>query len=85
LDDGEQLNAPRGLNGLPADFNKNAAPALSTFPVDKFVDFLWAAKALPQESPRKSAAIKISPVVSGAQTAAYEKESVSVRARGASL
>jgi hypothetical protein len=64
---------------LSAHFSKKAARALSTFTVDKFVDFLWAACGLPRERRRDSAAIKISSAVSGAETAAYGIESASVR------
>jgi hypothetical protein len=74
-----KVGAPRGLVLLSAHFSKKPARALSTFPVDKFVDFLWAARPLPQESKHKSAAIKISSVVSGVETGRYEIESASVR------
>ncbi|MEX2239237.1 MAG: hypothetical protein WD775_00940 [Burkholderiales bacterium] len=74
-----KVGAPRCLVLLSAHFSKNAARALSTFPVDKFVDFLWAARRLPRECPRESAAIKISSILSGAETAAYGIESASVR------
>jgi hypothetical protein len=70
---------------LPAHFSKNAACALSTFTVDKFVDFLWAASRFPGERHGESAAIKISSVVSGAETAAYGTESASVSDRRARL
>jgi hypothetical protein len=68
---------------LPADSNKNAERALSTIPVDKFVDFLWAARGVPLGSHRKSGATKISSAVSSAETAAYEIESGSVGDRAA--
>jgi hypothetical protein len=61
------------------DSSKIAATPLSTKAVDKFVDFLWADAPASHESSRKSAARKISAVVSGAETAAYEIESASVR------
>jgi hypothetical protein len=64
---------------FPAQFIEKAARALSTFPVDKFVDFLWAAPRLPLISRRESAATKISAVLSDAETAAYGIESGSVR------
>jgi hypothetical protein len=79
LDDGEQVGAPQCLVLLSAHFSKKAARALSTFPVDKFVDFLWAACRFPRECRRESAAIKISSVLSGTETAAYGIESASVR------
>jgi hypothetical protein len=70
------------------DSSKIAAAPLSTKAVDKFVDFLWADAPASHECRRKSAAIKISAVVSGAETAAYEIESgsmpVSMIARPAS-
>jgi hypothetical protein len=65
------------------DSSKIAAEPLSTKAVDKFVDFLWADAAYSRECARKLAATKISAVVSGAETAAYEIESVSVRDSGA--
>jgi hypothetical protein len=65
------------------DSSKNAATPLSTKAVDKFVDFLWADAPYSRACRRKSAAIKISAVVSGAETAAYEIESASVRGSGA--
>jgi hypothetical protein len=65
--------------------SKNAAWALSTFPVDKFVDFLWAAGRFPRAVRAKSAAIKISSDVSGTETAAYGIESASVRESRARL
>jgi hypothetical protein len=61
------------------DSSKIAAAPLSTKAVDKFVDFLGADAPASHESCRKSAAIKISAVVSGAETAAYEIESGSMR------
>jgi hypothetical protein len=64
---------------LSGDCSKNAATPLSTKPVDKFVDFLWADRLLRHESPRKLAAIKISAVVSDTETATYEIESASIR------
>jgi hypothetical protein len=65
------------------DSSKIAAAPLSTKAVDKFVDFLGADARSSHESCRKSAAIKISAVVSGTETAAYEIESGSVRGSGA--
>jgi hypothetical protein len=61
------------------DSSKIAALPLSTKAVDKFVDFLGADAPASHESCGKSAAIKISAVVSGTETAAYEIESASVR------
>jgi hypothetical protein len=61
------------------DSSKIAAVPLSTKAVDKFVDFLGADAPSSHESCRKSAAIKISAVVSGTETAAYEIESGSMR------
>jgi hypothetical protein len=61
------------------DSSKIAAAPLSTKAVDKFVDFLGADAPPSHESRRKSAAIKISAVVSGTETAAYEIESGSMR------
>jgi hypothetical protein len=60
---------------LPAEFNEKAARPLSTFPVDKFVDFLGAAGCMPQEWSAKSAAIKNSSAFSGRKTAPYGIES----------
>jgi hypothetical protein len=67
------------------DSSKIAAWPLSTKAVDKFVDFLGAVVLHRHEFWHKSAAIKISAVLSNAQTAAYEIESGSMRdyARGA--
>jgi hypothetical protein len=62
---------------VPAHFSKKDDPALSTFPVDKFVDFLWAARRFPRNGIRKSGATKISSLLSGNETAPYEIESVS--------
>jgi hypothetical protein len=73
------------LDLLSADSSKNAAMPLSTNPVDKFVDFLWADRRLRHESPCKSAAIKISAVVSDTETATYGIESASMRNRVGSL
>jgi hypothetical protein len=70
---------------LSADSSKNAAKPLSTNPVDKFVDFLGADGVHRHETRRKSAAIKISAVVSGAETGSYGIESASMRNRGARL
>ncbi|HSG77259.1 MAG TPA: hypothetical protein VLA30_14120 [Burkholderiales bacterium] len=70
---------------LSAHFSKKAERALSTFPVDKFVDFLWAAHGLPRARHAKSVAIKNSSILSGTETAAYEIESGSVRDRRAPL
>jgi hypothetical protein len=70
---------------LSADSSKNAAAPLSTNPVDKFVDFLGADGLHRHETRCKSAAIKISAVVSGAETGSYEMESASMRNRGARL
>jgi hypothetical protein len=64
------MSAPRVVVLLSRDFNKNAVRALSTFPVDKFVDFLWAEPRLPGNRRRESAATKISSVLSGAETGA---------------
>jgi hypothetical protein len=64
------------------DSSKIAAAPLSTKAVDKFVDFLWADARYSRECTRKSAATKISAVVSGAETAGYEIESGSVRVSG---
>jgi hypothetical protein len=64
------------------DSSKIAATPLSTKAVDKFVDFLWADAPYRRGCRRKSAAIKISAVVSGTETAAYEIESASVRGSG---
>jgi hypothetical protein len=61
------------------DSSKIAAPPLSTKAVDKFVDFLGAVVLHRRESRDKSAAIKISAVVSDAETAAYKIESGSMR------
>jgi hypothetical protein len=61
------------------DSSKIAAPPLSTKAVDKFVDFLGAVVLQRRESRDKSAAIKISAVVSDAETAAYKIESGSMR------
>jgi hypothetical protein len=71
-----------GLVLLSADSSKNAATPLSTNPVDKFVDFLGADALHRHETPRKSAAIKISAVVSDTETATYEIESASMGNRG---
>jgi hypothetical protein len=60
--------APGGLVLLSVDCSKNAATPLSTKPVDKFVDLLGADGLHRHETSRKSAAIKISAVVSGAET-----------------
>jgi hypothetical protein len=79
LDDGEQGGAPRRLVLLSAHFSKKAARALSTFTVDKFVDFLWAARRFPRACHPKSAAIKISSILSVTETAAYGIESASVK------
>jgi hypothetical protein len=81
LDDGEQGDAPVIGDLLPADSNKNAGHALSTIPVDKFVDFLWAVQGMPLGSPRESGATKISSAVSSAETAGYEIESASASQR----
>jgi hypothetical protein len=70
---------------LSADSSKNAAMPLSTNPVDKFVDFLGADGLHRHETRGKSAAIKISAVVSGAETGSYGMESASMRNRGARL
>jgi hypothetical protein len=67
---------------LSADSSKNAATPLSTNPVDKFVDFLGADGLHRHETRRKSAAIKNSAVVSGAETGRYGMESASMRNRG---
>jgi hypothetical protein len=64
---------------LCGDSSKIAATPLSTKAVDKFVDFLWADARPSHEFLRKSAASKISAVVSGTETAAYEIESASMR------
>jgi hypothetical protein len=64
---------------LCGDSSKIAATPLSTKAVDKFVDFLGADAPSSHECWRKSAAIKISAVVSGTETAAYEIESGSMR------
>jgi hypothetical protein len=79
LDDCEQVGAPLCLVLLSVHFSKKAARALSTFPVDKFVDFLWAAHRFPRACHSKSAAIKNSSLLSGTETAAYGIESASVR------
>jgi hypothetical protein len=83
LDDGEQVGAPLVGDLLPAEFNEKAAGALSTIPVDKFVDFLWAGRGMPLGSSGESGATKISSAVSATETAIYEIESVSVRHRAA--
>jgi hypothetical protein len=70
---------------LSGDCSKNAAKPLSTNPVDKFVDFLGADAHHSHETSRKLAAIKISAVVSGAETGSYEMESASMRNRGGRL
>jgi hypothetical protein len=64
---------------LCGDSNKIAASPLSTKAVDKFVDFLGAIALQRHESCLKSAAIKISAVVSNAETAAYKIEWGSMR------
>jgi hypothetical protein len=70
-----------GLVLLSGDCSKNADKPLSTNPVDKFVDFLGADGLHSHETSRKSAAIKISAVVSGAETGSYGIESASMRNR----
>jgi hypothetical protein len=80
LNDGEQKIALRWSGfWLAPDFSKIPARALSTNPVDKFVDYRWADRRSSQETARKSAAAKISAVLSKAETGAYEIESGSVR------
>jgi hypothetical protein len=74
-----KFGAPWCLVLLWAHFNKKAVQALSTFTVDKFVDFLWAACRFPGARHAKSVAIKISSLLSGTETAAYGIESASVR------
>jgi hypothetical protein len=63
---------------LTRDFSKIRTQPLSTIPVDKFVDCRWADRVYRQQSARKSAATKISAVLSGGETEAYESESGSV-------
>jgi hypothetical protein len=74
-----KFGAPWCLVLLWAHFNKKAVQALSTFTVDKFVDFLWAARRFPRMRCAKSVAIKFSSPLSGAETAAYGIESASRR------